>query len=425
MAKLVYTEGGIEQEFVLDQGRAAYTIGRNPMCDLRINNPSISRKHAEVRVDAATGRYSVHDLNSSNGTYVNGARLQHADLNDGDEVLCGEFEIVFHATDVRSRTGSVPPAPPSQPPPGSSSPNVTRRGDALADSRPIPQPSASGFDSALGDDRRLLPASELQRELGAARAELKSLRLALQNESARAAEAVQEQTKLSKNLARAREELAEAQSAKDAPDSHGDLRAADARIADLEAQLRDAKLAADGRQKLQDEVTALREQLAAAPSAADLATLRDELEAARAANGSAGEIAQQLAEAREERDAARAHADELASRVEQVAEARDGLEEEVERLREAAATAASEQLDATLAEADIAARDAEITALTERVATLEKLVDDLRSALADTTAERDDLRAKSVSMKEAFKDLSGELQDLIQANRALMAKADG
>ncbi|MCB9534194.1 MAG: FHA domain-containing protein [Myxococcales bacterium] len=94
MAKLVYTEGGTQHEFVLEAGRSAFTIGRNPMCDLRINNPSISRKHAEIRVDAG-GAYSIFDLNSSNGTYVNGRREQQADLKDGDELLIGEFEVLF------------------------------------------------------------------------------------------------------------------------------------------------------------------------------------------------------------------------------------------------------------------------------------------------------------------------------------------
>ena len=94
MAKLVYTEGGTEHEFVLTPGRTAFTIGRNPMCDLRINNPSISRKHAELRIDASGG-VTVYDLNSSNGTYVNGRREQQSALVDGDELLIGEFEMLY------------------------------------------------------------------------------------------------------------------------------------------------------------------------------------------------------------------------------------------------------------------------------------------------------------------------------------------
>ena len=115
MAKLVYSDGGSDQEFALDPGRAAYTVGRNPMCDLRINDPSISRKHAEVRLDAASGAYSVYDLNSSNGTYVNGERHQQHELTDGDEIMCGEFKILFSTGDGPARppssSGGRPPPP--------------------------------------------------------------------------------------------------------------------------------------------------------------------------------------------------------------------------------------------------------------------------------------------------------------------------
>jgi pSer/pThr/pTyr-binding forkhead associated (FHA) protein len=111
VARLIYTDGGTEHEFALDPGRAAYTVGRNPMCDLSINNPSISRKHAEIRLDAVTGKYSVYDLNSSNGTYVNGKRGQQGELSEGDEVMCGEFKLFFHTNEGSGRRSSPPGGP--------------------------------------------------------------------------------------------------------------------------------------------------------------------------------------------------------------------------------------------------------------------------------------------------------------------------
>jgi predicted component of type VI protein secretion system len=95
VAKLTYTDGGVEREFVLDVGRASYSIGRNPMCDLRVNNPSMSRKHAEIRLDAASGTFTLVDLASSNGTFVNGAKVASVPLSDGDRIICGEFPLVF------------------------------------------------------------------------------------------------------------------------------------------------------------------------------------------------------------------------------------------------------------------------------------------------------------------------------------------
>ena len=112
MAKLVYTDQGEELEYTLDSGRASITIGRNPMCDLRINNPSISRKHAEIRVDAASGGYSIYDLNSSNGTYVNGKRESSSSLAHGDELLCGEFKIFFYSEGAGADDGPYTPSAP-------------------------------------------------------------------------------------------------------------------------------------------------------------------------------------------------------------------------------------------------------------------------------------------------------------------------
>lgn len=66
-------------------------IGRGAEADLRINDPGISRRHAEFRVtqgrDAVT--VAVVDLGSTNGTSVNGHRVEHATVTDGSEVRVG------------------------------------------------------------------------------------------------------------------------------------------------------------------------------------------------------------------------------------------------------------------------------------------------------------------------------------------------
>ncbi len=75
-------------------GEAPVVIGRLSECDITIEDPNISRRHATVTI--LDGSYRITDLGSTNGTKVNGARIssQH-DLVDGDEITVGLFSIRF------------------------------------------------------------------------------------------------------------------------------------------------------------------------------------------------------------------------------------------------------------------------------------------------------------------------------------------
>ncbi len=69
-------------------------IGRGNDADLRIDDPGISRRHAEIRVEAAQDeggepRVSVLDLGSTNGVSVNGKRVEQARLGDGATIRVG------------------------------------------------------------------------------------------------------------------------------------------------------------------------------------------------------------------------------------------------------------------------------------------------------------------------------------------------
>ena len=66
-------------------------IGRGNEADLRINDPGISRRHAEIRVLPGDHfpRISVIDLGSTNGMTVNGSRVDQATLEDGSELKIG------------------------------------------------------------------------------------------------------------------------------------------------------------------------------------------------------------------------------------------------------------------------------------------------------------------------------------------------
>ena len=69
------------------------SVGRHASCEIRTSNNTVSRRHA--RIVFRDGTYAIEDLNSSNGTFFGGARIQASDLQDGDVFLCGNFEMRF------------------------------------------------------------------------------------------------------------------------------------------------------------------------------------------------------------------------------------------------------------------------------------------------------------------------------------------
>ena len=75
-------------------------IGRGSESDVVVDDPGVSRRHVEIRVDA--GRASVRDLGSTNGTYVDGRRTDAGPLVDGAVVTIGRTRITFASRD-RSR----------------------------------------------------------------------------------------------------------------------------------------------------------------------------------------------------------------------------------------------------------------------------------------------------------------------------------
>jgi FhaA, N-terminal domain/FHA domain len=73
--------------------KSSVVIGRSKECDIRLGDPNVSRRHAEVRREGQT--YWIIDLGSTNGMSVNGRRQQRAQLNDEDRITVGSTELVF------------------------------------------------------------------------------------------------------------------------------------------------------------------------------------------------------------------------------------------------------------------------------------------------------------------------------------------
>lgn len=70
-----------------------FVLGRSPECDLVLDGPGSSRRHARILREG--DRFLLEDLGSANGTLVNGARAQRCPLEVGDELRIDEFQLTF------------------------------------------------------------------------------------------------------------------------------------------------------------------------------------------------------------------------------------------------------------------------------------------------------------------------------------------
>jgi pSer/pThr/pTyr-binding forkhead associated (FHA) protein len=94
-ARLVVVRGSANVAFADLYG--VVTIGRDPSNTLALNDPEASRQHA--RVDFVKGMWVVSDLNSSNGTLVNGVRITQHALRPGDQIQIGQTVLAIEFLD--------------------------------------------------------------------------------------------------------------------------------------------------------------------------------------------------------------------------------------------------------------------------------------------------------------------------------------
>ncbi len=93
-------------EFPLEEQREII-VGRSSDLDMVLVEEMVSRRHA--RIQLVGGSVNIDDLGSTNGTFVNGERVTHAELQEGDRVLIGSNILKVVATD-----GSVPAGEPME-----------------------------------------------------------------------------------------------------------------------------------------------------------------------------------------------------------------------------------------------------------------------------------------------------------------------
>ncbi len=76
------------------------TVGRAPRADVIVDAPLVSRLHC--RLTAGAAELEVVDLESTNGTYVNGARVERATLRGGEKLGVGRVELTVRREPLES-----------------------------------------------------------------------------------------------------------------------------------------------------------------------------------------------------------------------------------------------------------------------------------------------------------------------------------
>jgi hypothetical protein len=90
---LVVRSGGGMAGQSFQPGEGSTLIGRSPECDVFLDDVTVSRRHAELTREGET--FSIRDLGSLNGTYVNRKRIESVVLEDDDEVQIGKYRLTF------------------------------------------------------------------------------------------------------------------------------------------------------------------------------------------------------------------------------------------------------------------------------------------------------------------------------------------
>lgn len=103
MAKLVMLTDSGTDIFTLNEGENI--LGRSSKAGISIQDKKVSREHARVIFD--NNMFFVEDLQSSNGTFVNGKRIEKEQVKDGDRIRIGKTELVFNDDDNDPLVGKV------------------------------------------------------------------------------------------------------------------------------------------------------------------------------------------------------------------------------------------------------------------------------------------------------------------------------
>lgn len=84
----------IGERFFID--KSVFTIGRNPDSDILLDDITVSRQHAVI--EKIGDDYLIKDMESLNGTYINGKIIELSKLNSGDRIQIGKYLFLFFSS---------------------------------------------------------------------------------------------------------------------------------------------------------------------------------------------------------------------------------------------------------------------------------------------------------------------------------------
>ena len=102
----------VSSGLVISVNRPLVLIGRHPSCDISLNSDWVSRRHCVLTEDA--GEIVVRDLGSTNGTWINGRRVQRGRLKPGDERSLGHLRFCLERCAENGATLPDRPEPSSR-----------------------------------------------------------------------------------------------------------------------------------------------------------------------------------------------------------------------------------------------------------------------------------------------------------------------
>ncbi len=128
MARLVVKAVGLENK-VIELKLGSNVIGRSPDCDFQISHPTVSTMHCELLLNE--GGVRVRDLESTNGSFLDGAAFREAYLQPGQMLRLGDIELLVENIDchvaIPKFANTELPAPPV----------VSREGEMLCPRHPF------------------------------------------------------------------------------------------------------------------------------------------------------------------------------------------------------------------------------------------------------------------------------------------------
>jgi pSer/pThr/pTyr-binding forkhead associated (FHA) protein len=107
MASVIITSGDSKGEF-LPLGRRTSVIGRAESLPMQVLDDLVSRKHLRIKFVEETKQFSVEDLESKHGTFINKHKISEATtLAEGDEILLGQTTLLFTEKDFDTQESAL------------------------------------------------------------------------------------------------------------------------------------------------------------------------------------------------------------------------------------------------------------------------------------------------------------------------------